>query len=691
MKKFIVQSPGGPIEVEAAETASDAELIQLAKAKAQAPAKATTSERLLASVPGRILKGAKDPIDAGAQLLPRALSSVTSGFGMFENPLSAFFDREAARVDTGINESEREYQTARWKDGQAGFDGARLTGNIVNPATLALARVSPSGAATTLGRAAQGAVGGFAGGVAATPVTDTSEMSYALQKTGQAAAGAVGGAVLGPLVGKVTDIAAPRIKALMAKFTDPSVLGARASLETDLAIQRVMRDMGMEQQNIPAEVMADLRRQVLAGFKSGQKFDAAATLRKADFDAQGVPALRGQVTRTPAEYSKGMNLRGVEGVGEPITATLVAQNQKITGDLAKFGGAKAKEATTAGLDYLPALEKFDETKRQAVTRAYQNARASSGKDWDVPMKGLAYDIGEVLDTYGTGLGEANNIPGAIVKNLKTYGVIADDAMTQRKVFNYEAADKLLKQINAHDNGQNASLKPLRNAVKKAILEGGGEGDPFAPARKLAAERFGLHESVPALDAVVKGKATADDFVQKYILGGKVKDLKALAAIFPEEQMAEAKKQIAKAIYEGAFKGNAAGDKMASPAGLQAAMKDIGTEKLKIFFSQKEIDELNRLTRITSYANSEPAWGTVTRGSNPGGAFFNQIANLAGAGRSMASTLPLIGAGKNALAANQAMNTTIPRTANLSPEELAQLSRLIGVAGVAGGNALAPRP
>ena len=64
------------------------------------------------------------------------------------------------------------------------------------------------------------------------------------------------------------------------------------------------------------------------------------------------------------------------------------------------------------------------------------------------------------------------------------------------------------------------------------------------------------------------------------------------------------------IYEGAFKSNATGDKMASPAGLNAAMKSLGTERLKVFFSQQEIDDLNRLARVTSYANTEPAWGTV---------------------------------------------------------------------------------
>lgn len=693
MAEYTVTSPDGrSIKVQAADGASDAELIQLAQGQmAATSAPATTSEKMLASAPGRIAKGMKDPIDAGAQLLPRGLASLTSAFGLLPNQLSEWFDKEAQGVDAGIKASEQDYQAARWKSGQSGFDGARLLGNVVNPTTYALAKVNPAGAVTTLGRAAQGAMGGLSGGVLATPVTDTSEMSFAAQKAGQGVAGAVGGAVIGPLVGKVVDIVAPRIKALAAKFTDPSVLGAKASLETDIAIQTVMRDMGTEAQNIPDQVIKQLRQQVLASFKQGQKFDAAATLRKADFEAQGVPALRGQITRNPAQYSRDMNVRGIEGVGEPVQNALSAQNQKITRDLAKFGGPKALDRVQAGDMLIPALKKFDEQKRGAVTRAYQNARASSGKDWDVPMKGFASDVGEILDTFGTGLGEPNNIPGAIVKNLKSFGVIADDAMTQRRVFNYEQADKLLKQINAHDNGQNASLKPLRDAVKKAILEAGGDGDPFAPARKLAAERFALHDSAPALDAVIKGKASADDFVQKYIIGGKVKELKALADLFPQEQMAEAKKQIARAIYDGAFRGNAAGDKAASPAGLQNAMKGIGPERLKVFFSQPEIDELNRLTRITAYANSEPAWGTVARGGNPGGVLLGGIAKLGGAGAALGRSAPLVGAAQNSLRVGAAMNTAIPKSANLTPEESAALSRLIGLSGVAGGNALAPRP
>lgn len=695
MPTFKVQAPDGTIiPVDADEGTSEAELVRLAQNKmAGQSAKPTTGEKLLASGAGRFVKGLKDPIDAGAQLLPRGLSMLTSLGGLYPNQVSQWLDKEAQSVDQGISDSEKEYQTARWKSqpktvsglitGQQqdpGFDGFRLAGNIINPTTVALSRLTPSGATSMLGRTLQGGAAGLVGGVAATPVLDTGETSFAMQKLGHGVTGMAGGAVAAPVLGKVADLAAPLVKRVIAKLSDPEVLGARASLQTDIAIRKAMEDAGISAQNVPQQVMDQLRQEVLNSMKQGQKFDASARLRQMDFEKEGIPALRGQITRDPAQYSRDLNVRGIEGVGEPVAQRLQAQNQGITQGLAAFGGPKAAEKFKAGEQMAYALAKIDEQLSGNVRRAYQNARASTGKEWDVPMQGLAQDVAGVIDDFGVGA-EKNAVPSAILARLKSFGVVADDGMKQRKVFNYEEADKLLKQINAHDDGQNASIGALRSAVKKAILEGGGEGDPFAPARKLAAERFQLLEAVPALDAVVKGKIAPDDFVQRFIVGGKVKDLEKLKSVLPDDMLSEAKKQIAQVIYEGAFRGNATGDKLASPAGLQQAMKTIGADKLKVFFTEAEIDKLNRLARITAYANTEPAWGTVARGGNPGGVLLGGVARLAGAG---SKVLPLVSPLQAGLRANSALNTSLPKTANLSSEEIARLSGLLNVSSVGAG-------
>lgn len=692
MATFKVSAPDGTvIEVEAPETASDSELIGLAQAKQRSVATPapTSGERLLSSIPGRMLKGMKDPVDASAQMLPRALSSVVSGFGSFPNAASDWLDSESKRVSNEIRSSESEYQTARWKAGQHGIDGARLTGNVASPVNIAVASRLPA-AASTLGRIGTGALGGGVGGLLQ-PVTDATDAegspSFAARKAGQVLTGTIGGSLLGPILGKVGDVVAPRIKALMSRMGGGQEALIQAQRETDQAVIQALSDAGMPPNSIPPETVSQLREQVLAAIRSGQRLEPAAQLRKLEFDAQGVPALSGQITRDPKQYSSQLNLRGIAGVGEPVQNLLAAQNQKFGADLAKFGGTEARDRVAAGELFNSALKKLDERLSGEVSRAYQNARASSGKDWDVPMGRLAGDVADVLDTFGVG-GERNAVPSAIAAKLKSFGIVNDPAMTQRKVFNYEEADKLLKQINAHDDGGNASLGALRTVVKRALSEAGGEGDPFKVARQMAASRFSLLDAVPALEAVSKGAIPADDFVKRFIVNGKTNDLKKLVEVLPVDAMEEARKQIAKVIYDGAFKNNTAGDKLASPAGLKTAMDAIGPEKLKLFFTAKQVEELNRITRLTAYANSEPAWGTVARGGNPGGVLFDSLARtpgLASAGR----LAPIIGAIRQSRAVNSAVQGSVPKTANLTPEEVRLMYGLLGGATVAAGGLLAP--
>ena len=119
------------------------ELRRLQAETKPAAAPATVDQKIRASTAMRVVQGARDPIDAGAQLLPKGLQAVTGLFGLAPNPVSEFFGAEARRVTGMNNQAEQEYQAAREATGQTGFDGARVVGNIVSPANLAVARVLP--------------------------------------------------------------------------------------------------------------------------------------------------------------------------------------------------------------------------------------------------------------------------------------------------------------------------------------------------------------------------------------------------------------------------------------------------------------------------------------------------------------------------------------------------------------------
>jgi hypothetical protein len=155
------------------------------------------------------LMGLKDPITGGAQMLPRALAGVTSGFGAYQNPVSEFFSSEAQRVDELARAEEQAYQQQRQARGETGFDVPRLAGNVINPATIVPATRAAqlvSGAGKTAQAVAGGAVGG-----AMQPVTGEGE--FAPQKAQQIGVSAVtapigekivsaAGRVLNPLVSK---------------------------------------------------------------------------------------------------------------------------------------------------------------------------------------------------------------------------------------------------------------------------------------------------------------------------------------------------------------------------------------------------------------------------------------------------------------------------------------------------------
>lgn len=166
---------------------SDAELLKHLTETAAAPAPEPEPKPVDAPITSGFLMGLKDPITAGAQLLPRAGEFVTSLGYQAPNMLSEWFASEAKRVDEIARSEEAGYQASRRAEGDTGFDTSRLAGNIINPANVvpgALARggtVAKSVATGAYSGAMQPVVGG--------------EDSFASQKATQTATGAV----LGPV------------------------------------------------------------------------------------------------------------------------------------------------------------------------------------------------------------------------------------------------------------------------------------------------------------------------------------------------------------------------------------------------------------------------------------------------------------------------------------------------------------
>jgi len=230
------------------------------------------------------LMGIKDPISAGAQLLPRGLEQVTSLGGLAPNPVSRFFGSEAQRVDEMVRAEEAAYQQRRAAQGETGFDIGRLGGNIVNPANIAVGvRAAQAGRAAGLTNVGAGAAAGAATG-ALQPVVGE---EFAGEKASQIGLGAVGGAV------------GEKVAAGVGRVAKPLVSKA----------EQTMRDLGI----VPTPG------QVLGGrFKSAEEF------------AQNLPLVGSQIEnarqKTIFNFNKGVINKALNKIGTSLPDDVVGRD-----------------------------------------------------------------------------------------------------------------------------------------------------------------------------------------------------------------------------------------------------------------------------------------------------------------------------------------------------------------------------
>jgi hypothetical protein len=208
------------------------------------------------------LMGLKDPINAGAQMLPRGLEFLSSAGGAYPNVVSQFFGDEAKRVDNLVQSEENIYRNARADAGDSGIDFSRIAGNVINPANLAVgyraASMLPAASKT-----AQAVGTGVATSVMQ-PVVDTED--FAGTKEQQAAIGAIAGPagaiatkVAGRVLSPLESAAEKTMRELGVVLTPGQMLGKQAKSLEEFA------------QNIPliGQFISNARERQLFDFNRG--------------------------------------------------------------------------------------------------------------------------------------------------------------------------------------------------------------------------------------------------------------------------------------------------------------------------------------------------------------------------------------------------------------------------------------
>jgi len=492
------------------------------------------------------------------------------------------------------------------------------TERIVQDAASSMAGVAPSVAVgRVLAGAASPVVSAVGHGLATAPgmqmfgaagsgTGSSGARELGLGPSWQIAGGVLGGAG-GVAAGSGLTAAARGIGNAVGRATAPALTLPAAAARADVGVDRAVSDLGPQGGQLFSPLEVDpLKQQVAQQLLQYPNASAAAAVRAQDFRNLGIQPTLGQITRDPMQFAQERNMRGIPDVGAPLTQRMNAQNTQLQRNLYSLAGQPA-DAFTAGTQLQTTLKSIDDQMGRQVSDAYAAARASSGKNLDVPLQGVAQDYAQVLNDFG------DKVPSGVRNNFEQLGLMGG---TQRKTFSIENAENLLKVINANqsnDPATNAALGQLRTSVKNAILSADDQGGVYAPARALAAQRFALQDQVPALEAAASGSVAPDDFMRRFVLNGKTNDVLALANLLKQNNAAalgEARNQVGGQLAQAAFGANPAGDASFSPVAYANALRNLGDTKLGAFYTPEEIGQLHTIGRVGGYINSFPSAAPV---------------------------------------------------------------------------------
>jgi hypothetical protein len=244
--------------------------------------------------------------------------------------------------------------------------GGKVLGIIANPVNKVLpAPAAGSGLASTMWN---GAKAGALLGATTTPVKEGEP--FWLTKLQQAGTGAVGGAVGAPIGATLGSILNSGVKAVTNAYRTVSGAVKNLGADADQLISNMFAHKGVDPSGVPPEYLAGLRAQVQDALRTGRPVDDKALGRLAQANSLPVPVpmTSGQISRDPMQYAVEQNLRGVHGVGEPITDLLQRQNRALIDNLNALGAKDAPNVVDAGKTVLSSLRSADDAARAGRRR-----------------------------------------------------------------------------------------------------------------------------------------------------------------------------------------------------------------------------------------------------------------------------------------------------------------------------------
>lgn len=400
--------------------------------------------------------------------------------------------------------------------------------------------------------------------------------------------------------------------------------------QIDITINNALQNSGLNLADLPADVARSIRADVTQALQISPNLADDAVRRLADYRLTGLTPTRASLTLNPSDVTRQKNLAKLGANSADPAAQQLAEvenlnNKALVQNLNDIGAANAGDQLSGAQRVMGPLADFLNKQESAVTGAYTTARDTAGRSAQLDPSVFTQKAGDLLKEAQ----REGSLPGDIRR-------ILNSVATGKTPLNVDVAEQIKTRLaeasrDATAQGKGSVAKAVglvRNALEDTPLLPGQEIgresiDAFNIGRRLKRELEQVVEKTPALQAIRDGVAP-EKFMQGYILGSgnksnimDVAQLKNAIRDYPDAQQA-VKEQIALYLKNKATSGQADEVARFSQSAYNKGLRDIGDQKLRLFFEPEEIARLKAIGRVASYEQVQPVGSAVNNSNTAGG-------------------------------------------------------------------------
>lgn len=431
--------------------------------------------------------------------------------------------------------------------------------------------------------------------------------------------------------------------------------------QIDVQLSSVLQRAGTDYSQLPEAVRQSLRAEAAAALRTGRELDPAALSRLADFRAVGAAPTRGMLSQNPVDITREQNLakmaaNSADGELHGLPLMQNRNNQVLIGRLNDVGGRSELDPVAAGRAVTSRVLDTQAGLRSAERAAWNEARNAPGYTQPIYPDALNA-MNRALDEEGM-MGFMNptisrymaafqsgeqpftpqayrNLQSMLAGEMAKGGNEAAAAGIARRVL--EASPmRPITNPGGIDFGTAPVTSGLADAMRARDAQAGSAIDAVNRARAATRAAYAYEESSPLVRSVLSEGASADParIAQRFVIGGTPDEAATLAREVGPAGRETIRDALATYIKREAMGGASDEVGKISQSRLNATLRKIGDEKLRLFFSPEEVATLRSTARVASLAQSQPV-GSAVNNSNSG-------ALLLGRGIDMLNRVPVIG-------------------------------------------------